>query len=108
VKILVNQTIIQHKPLLRRSGYWSTLQPVGLSSRVFAKRMTNPPVCMWSVQPVDDRQVGDDEVCVRRCNPRWNSKIESVVLKSAEPFVKQENKEQGQGQASDSRLMDWI
>jgi hypothetical protein len=43
VKILVNQTIIQHKPLLARSGYWSTLQPDGLSSRIFAKQMTNPP-----------------------------------------------------------------
>jgi hypothetical protein len=43
VKILVNQTIVQHKPLLTRSGYWSTLQPDGPSYRVFAKQMTNPP-----------------------------------------------------------------
>ena len=43
VKILVNQIIVQHKPLLTRSGYWSTLQPDGLSYRVFAKQMTNPP-----------------------------------------------------------------
>jgi hypothetical protein len=43
VKILVNQTIVQHKPLLTRSGYWSTLQPDGLSYSVFAKQMTNPP-----------------------------------------------------------------
>jgi hypothetical protein len=43
VKILVNQTIVQHKPLLTRSGYWSTLQPDGPSFRVFAKQMTNPP-----------------------------------------------------------------
>jgi hypothetical protein len=43
VKILVNQTIIQHKPLLTRSGYWSTLHPDGPSFRVFAKQMTNPP-----------------------------------------------------------------
>jgi hypothetical protein len=42
VKILVNQTIVQHKPLLTRSGYWSTLQPDGLSYLVFAKQMTNP------------------------------------------------------------------
>src|SRR5271157_1371599 len=39
VKILVNQTIVQHKPLLTRSGYWSTLQPDGPSYRVFAKQM---------------------------------------------------------------------
>jgi hypothetical protein len=43
VKILVNQTIVRHKPLLSRSGYWSTLRPDGPSFRVFAKQMTNPP-----------------------------------------------------------------
>src|SRR6202162_3804968 len=43
VKILFNQTIVQHKPLLTRSGYWSTLHPDGASYRVFAKQMTNPP-----------------------------------------------------------------
>jgi len=44
VKILVNQTIVQHKPLLSRSGYWSTLRLDEPSYRVFAKQMTNPPV----------------------------------------------------------------
>jgi hypothetical protein len=43
VKILVNQTILHHKPLLTRSGYWSTLRPDSLSFQVFAKQMTNPP-----------------------------------------------------------------
>ena len=43
VKILVNQVIVRHKPLLTRSGYWSTLRPDGPSYRVFAKQMTNPP-----------------------------------------------------------------
>jgi hypothetical protein len=43
VKILVNQIIVQHKPLLTPSGYWSTLRPDGPSFRVFAKQMTNPP-----------------------------------------------------------------
>ena len=43
VKILVNQIIVQHKPLLTRSAYWSTLQPDGPSHLVFAKQMTNPP-----------------------------------------------------------------
>src|ERR1700681_432184 len=43
VKILVNQTIVHHKPLLTPSGYWSTLRPDGLSFRVFAMQMTNPP-----------------------------------------------------------------
>ena len=43
VKILANQIIVQHRPLLYRSGYWSTLQPGRGSYRVFAKQMTNPP-----------------------------------------------------------------
>jgi hypothetical protein len=43
VKILDNQIIVQHKPLLTPSGYWSTLRPDGPSFRVFAKQMTNPP-----------------------------------------------------------------
>ena len=43
VKILVNQIIVQHKPLLTSSAYWSTLRPDGPSYRVFAKQMTNPP-----------------------------------------------------------------
>jgi hypothetical protein len=43
VKILFNQTIVQHKPLLTRSSYWSTLRPGGPSYRVFAKQMTNLP-----------------------------------------------------------------
>jgi hypothetical protein len=44
VKILTKQIIEQHKPLLTRSGYWSTLQPGRPSYRVFAKEMTNPPL----------------------------------------------------------------
>ena len=59
VKILVNQTIVQHKLLLTRSGYWSTLQPDGPSYRVFAKQMTNPQLhvgCpfkseLWTCRP---------------------------------------------------------
>jgi hypothetical protein len=43
VKILSAQIIQQRKPLLARSGYWSTLQPGRVSYRVFAKQMTNPP-----------------------------------------------------------------
>ena len=43
VKILVNQIIVQHKPLLALSGYWATLQPGSPSYRVFVEQMTNPP-----------------------------------------------------------------
>jgi hypothetical protein len=56
VKILVNQTIVQHKPLLTRSGYWSTLHPDGPSYRVFAKQMTNPPAaCGLSTKSAIDK-----------------------------------------------------
>ncbi|HEY0796694.1 MAG TPA: hypothetical protein VGD64_13045 [Acidisarcina sp.] len=50
VKILTNQIIDQHKPLLSRSGYWSTLQPGRPSYRVFAKQMTNPPLACGLVR----------------------------------------------------------
>ena len=46
IKILDNQIITQHKSLVSRKSYWSTLQPGTVSYRVFAKEMTNPPaVC---------------------------------------------------------------
>jgi hypothetical protein len=46
VRILENQLIKQRKPLLSRSGYWSTLRPGGPSYRVFVKQMSNvPAVC---------------------------------------------------------------
>ena len=56
VKILVNQIIVQHKPLLTWSGYWSTLRPDGPSYHVFAKQMTNPPLaCGLSTKSTIDK-----------------------------------------------------
>ena len=43
MKILEDELIVQHKPLLSRTEYWSTLQPGTLSYRVFAKQMANVP-----------------------------------------------------------------
>jgi hypothetical protein len=43
IKILDQQIIAQHKPLLSRSGYWSTLRPGTASYRMFAKQMANVP-----------------------------------------------------------------
>jgi hypothetical protein len=43
VKILRQELIGQHKPLLSRTQYWSTLQPGTASYRVFAKQMANVP-----------------------------------------------------------------
>ncbi len=52
VKILEKQLIVQHKPLLSRSSYWSTLQPGRPSYRVFAKQMTNvPEACRRAAVP---------------------------------------------------------
>jgi hypothetical protein len=46
IKILEQELVEQHKPLLSRTQYWSTLQPGTASYRVFAKQMTNvPAVC---------------------------------------------------------------
>jgi hypothetical protein len=46
IKILDQELIQQHKPLLSRTEYWSTLQPGTASYRMFAKQMANvPPVC---------------------------------------------------------------
>ena len=56
VKILANQILVQHKPLLTRSGYWSSLHPDGQSFRVFAKQMTNPPTaCHLPTQSAIDK-----------------------------------------------------
>jgi hypothetical protein len=43
VRILDNQIIDQHKPLITSHSYWSTLQPGTIAYRVFAKEMSNPP-----------------------------------------------------------------
>jgi hypothetical protein len=59
VKILENQIITQHRPLLYRNGYWSTLQPGRPSYRVFAKEMTNPPAACAA--PVKSRIVQPNE-----------------------------------------------
>lgn len=44
VRILRDQIIVHHRPILSRSGYWSTLHPGTQSYRVFARQMTNPPL----------------------------------------------------------------
>lgn len=52
IRILDNQIIHLHKPLVTRSSYWSTLQPGTVAYRVFAKEMTNPPAaCAKPARP---------------------------------------------------------
>jgi hypothetical protein len=43
IKILQNQIIDQHLPLITRRSYWAPLQPGSYSHRNFLKQMTNPP-----------------------------------------------------------------
>jgi len=43
IKIMENQIVTQHKPLVARTSYWSTLQPGTGAYRVFAKQMANVP-----------------------------------------------------------------
>ncbi len=43
VKIMQNQIVTQHKPLLSRTSYWGTLQPGTEGFRVFVKQMVNVP-----------------------------------------------------------------
>jgi hypothetical protein len=43
IKILQNQIVGQHKPLITKRSYWEPLQPGAYSHRNFLKEMTNPP-----------------------------------------------------------------
>lgn len=43
IRILKNQLIDLHRPLLTPTSYWSTLRPGTLSYKVFAKQMANVP-----------------------------------------------------------------
>lgn len=46
VRILHNQLIDKHKPLVTKSSYWSTLRPGWPGNNVFVKQMLNvPPAC---------------------------------------------------------------
>jgi hypothetical protein len=51
VRILEHQLIEQHKPLLSRTGYWSTLHPGNPDHRVFTKQMTNVPAACGKLHP---------------------------------------------------------
>jgi len=43
IKIMENQIITLHKPLVESSSYWATLHPGTVSYRVFRKQMANIP-----------------------------------------------------------------
>jgi len=57
VKILDQQLFQEHKALLSRTGYWSTLRPGTASYRVFARQMTNSPAaCGARAHPARTRR----------------------------------------------------
>jgi hypothetical protein len=56
VKILDREIVEQHKSLLSRSEYWSTLRPGTVSYRAFAKQMANvPTACGMRTGPARTR-----------------------------------------------------
>jgi hypothetical protein len=55
IKIMNNQIVTQHKPLLVSSSYWVTLRPGTMSYQVFAKQMKNvPAVCRQTQVPMQE------------------------------------------------------
>lgn len=57
VKIMENQIVTLHKPLVTRTSYWATLQPGTAGFRVFAKQMANvPAACGLRVRRVARRR----------------------------------------------------
>ena len=55
VKILTNQLVDQHKPLLAHSSYWSTLRPGYPGYTTFLKQMANTPEPCGRVQSHRER-----------------------------------------------------
>jgi hypothetical protein len=49
LRILDNQLIVHHKPLLSKSSYWVTLRPGTMSFNVFIKQMANEPAACGAV-----------------------------------------------------------
>lgn len=56
VKILTNQLVDQHKPLLTRSSYWSTLRPGYPGYNTFLKQMANTPEACGRVRTHHQQQ----------------------------------------------------
>lgn len=57
LRIMKNQLIDLHQPLLTAKSYWSTLRPGTLSYQVFAKQMTNvPAACVVHPKGAPKRQ----------------------------------------------------
>lgn len=59
LRILDNQLLVQHKPLLSKSSYWVTLRPGTLSFNMFLKQMANEPAACGAIRVKHRRTVED-------------------------------------------------
>jgi hypothetical protein len=66
IRIMKNQLVDLHEPLLTSRSYWSTLRPGTHSYRVFAKQMANAPAACGAKAPRSPRHVDEN---VRTAKP---------------------------------------
>jgi hypothetical protein len=59
IKILDNQLLVQHKPLLSKSSYWVTLRPGTMSFQLFIKQMANEPAACGAIHARRNRSLED-------------------------------------------------
>ncbi len=64
IKIMENQIVMLHRPLVTRASYWATLQPGTAGYRVFARQMADVPASC-GVRGVRERGVRRREVASR-------------------------------------------
>ena len=60
IRIMKNQLVDLHEPLLTSKSYWSTLRPGTHSYRVFAKQMTNAPAACGAKEPRSPRSTNEN------------------------------------------------
>lgn len=60
VSILNNQLVVQKKPLLSKSSYWSTLRPGWPGNRTFIQQMRNTPAACGRVKATPIRNENED------------------------------------------------
>jgi hypothetical protein len=82
IKILSNQIITQKKPLLSKTGYWSTLQPGRKSYRVFAKEMINPPEACGLPRPAKISPAVTTVAVKNQADATKASKIETKTMQA--------------------------
>src|SRR6185437_941143 len=59
LRILNNQMVVRHKPLLTESSYWVTLRPGHSSFEMFMKQMVNVPAACGARIKVEKPQLPD-------------------------------------------------